>query len=44
MGNTVIWKPSPYAVLSNYLLYTVLEEAGLPPGVINFIPGDAETD
>lgn len=43
MGNTVIWKPSPSAVLSNYLLYTVLEEAGLPPGVINFIPGDAET-
>ncbi|CAL9731424.1 magnesium-activated aldehyde dehydrogenase, cytosolic [Monosporozyma unispora] len=42
MGNTVIWKPSPSAVLSNYLLYTVLEEAGLPPGVINFIPGDAE--
>lgn len=42
MGNTVIWKPSPSAVLSNYLLYTVLEEAGLPAGVINFIPGDAE--
>lgn len=40
MGNTVVWKPSQYAALSNYLLYTVLEEAGLPPGVINFIPGD----
>lgn len=42
MGNTVIWKPSQYAALSNYLLYTVLEEAGLPAGVINFIPGDPE--
>ncbi|CCF60104.1 hypothetical protein KAFR_0J00360 [Kazachstania africana CBS 2517] len=42
MGNTVVWKPSKYATLSNYLLYTVLEEAGLPPGVINFVPGDPE--
>lgn len=40
MGNTVVWKPSQYATLSNYLLYTVLEEAGLPKGVINFLPGD----
>ncbi|KAK9317825.1 Aldehyde/histidinol dehydrogenase [Lipomyces starkeyi] len=43
MGNTVLWKPSPYAVLSNYLLYNIFVEAGLPDGVINFIPGDAET-
>ncbi|SCU86954.1 LAMI_0D04192g1_1 [Lachancea mirantina] len=41
MGNTVVWKPSQAACLSNYLLLTVLEEAGLPAGVINFIPGDA---
>ncbi|KAI3404125.1 PUT2 [Candida oxycetoniae] len=40
MGNTVVWKPSATAALSNYLLLTVLEEAGLPAGVINFIPGD----
>ncbi|EDO18880.1 hypothetical protein Kpol_1023p49 [Vanderwaltozyma polyspora DSM 70294] len=40
MGNTVIWKPSQSATLSNYLLLTVLEEAGLPDGVLNFIPGD----
>lgn len=40
MGNAVVWKPSQTAALSNYLLLTVLEEAGLPKGVINFIPGD----
>lgn len=40
MGNTVVWKPSASAVLSNYLLLTILEEAGLPAGVVNFIPGD----
>ena len=38
MGNTVVWKPAGTAVLSNYLLYQVLLEAGLPPGVINFVP------
>src|SRR4051812_11831985 len=41
MGNTVIWKPSHAAMLSSYYTYKVLEEAGLPPGVINFVPGDA---
>lgn len=41
MGNTVVWKPSQTAALSNYLLLTVLEEAGLPNGVVNFVPGDA---
>lgn len=40
MGNTVLWKPSNMALLSNYLLLNILEEAGLPQGVINFIPGD----
>ena len=39
MGNTVVWKPSDTAVLSNYFLLTVLEEAGLPAGVVNFVPG-----
>lgn len=41
MGNAVVWKPSDTAVLSNYLLLTILEEAGLPAGVVNFVPGDA---
>ncbi|PVV02625.1 hypothetical protein BB560_002919 [Smittium megazygosporum] len=40
MGNTVVWKPSDSAVLSNYIMYKVLEEAGLPAGVIQFIPGN----
>lgn len=38
MGNTVIWKPASTAVLSNYLFYQILTEAGLPGGVINFVP------
>ncbi len=41
MGNTVVWKPAGTAALSNYLVYRLFEEAGLPPGVINFVPGDA---
>jgi len=40
MGNTVIWKPASSAMVSAYYLMTLLEEAGLPPGVINFVPGD----
>lgn len=40
MGNVVLWKPSDTAVLSNYLVFKVLEEAGIPPGVINFVPSD----
>jgi 1-pyrroline-5-carboxylate dehydrogenase len=40
MGNTVVWKPSPTQQLSASLLMAVLEEAGLPPGVINMLPGD----
>ncbi len=40
MGNTVIWKPGATAMLSSWYLMLLLEEAGLPPGVINFIPGD----
>ena len=38
MGNVVLWKPSPSAVLSNYFVYKVFEEAGLPKGVIQFLP------
>ncbi|KAH6892183.1 Aldehyde/histidinol dehydrogenase, partial [Thelonectria olida] len=38
LGNVVLWKPSPMAVLSNYLLYQVMEEAGMPEGVIQFLP------
>src|SRR6476646_1159740 len=40
MGNTVIWKPAASAMLSGYYTLKVLEAAGLPPGVINFVPGD----
>jgi 1-pyrroline-5-carboxylate dehydrogenase len=39
MGNTVIWKPSRPAVYSAYFLARMFEEAGFPPGVINFVPG-----
>ncbi|KAF8469037.1 delta-1-pyrroline-5-carboxylate dehydrogenase [Kalaharituber pfeilii] len=42
LGNVVLWKPSPSAVYSNYLLHKIFLEAGLPPSVIQFIPGDAE--
>jgi 1-pyrroline-5-carboxylate dehydrogenase len=41
MGNVSLWKPSRTAVFSNYFIMKVLEEAGLPPGVINFVPGDS---
>ena len=41
MGNTVIWKPASSAMLSAHYIIKLLEEAGLPPGVINFVPGDA---
>lgn len=40
MGNTVVWKPSATAALSNHILMEILVEAGLPKGVINFVPGD----
>ena len=39
MGNTVVWKPASSAVLPAYFIMKILEEAGLPPGVINMIPG-----
>src|ERR1041384_3402537 len=40
MGNTVIWKPASSAMLSAYYIFRLLERAGLPPGVINFVAGD----
>src|SRR6185295_16608919 len=39
MGNTVVWKPAHTAITSNYTILETLEEAGLPPGVINMISG-----
>lgn len=40
MGNVAIWKPSTTAIHSNYLLMKVFHEAGLPDGIVNFIPGE----
>ncbi|MBK6346035.1 MAG: L-glutamate gamma-semialdehyde dehydrogenase [Bacteroidales bacterium] len=39
MGNTVLWKPATTSILSNYVLMDIYKEAGLPDGVVNFIPG-----
>jgi 1-pyrroline-5-carboxylate dehydrogenase len=41
MGNTVVWKPASSAILSAHYIMRILEAAGLPPGVVNFVPGDA---
>jgi 1-pyrroline-5-carboxylate dehydrogenase len=38
MGNVVLWKPSHSSILSSYLVFKILREAGLPAGVINFVP------
>jgi len=43
MGNAVIWKPASSTVFSNYHIMKLFEAAGLPPGVINFVPGNAST-
>ena len=43
LGNVAIWKPAATASLSNWLVYKMFLEAGLPPGVINFVPGPAST-
>jgi 1-pyrroline-5-carboxylate dehydrogenase len=40
MGNTVVWKPASSAMFSAYYLMKLFEAAGMPPGVINFVPGD----
>jgi 1-pyrroline-5-carboxylate dehydrogenase len=41
MGNAVVWKPARSAMLSAYYIMRLLEAAGMPPGVINFITGDS---
>lgn len=38
MGNTCLWKPATTSVLSNYVTYQIFREAGLPAGVISFLP------
>ena len=43
MGNTVVWKPATSSIYSAYYIYRLLEEAGLPPGVINMVPGRGAT-
>jgi len=40
MGNTVVWKPASSAMFSAHYLMKLFEAAGVPPGVINFVPGD----
>jgi len=40
MGNTVVWKPSPTQQFAAHLTMELLIEAGMPPGVINMLPGD----
>lgn len=37
----VLWKPSETAMLSNYTVFKLLQEAGFPPGVINFVPAES---
>jgi len=39
MGNTVLWKPAESQMLAAHYIQGVFEEAGVPPGVINFLPG-----
>jgi 1-pyrroline-5-carboxylate dehydrogenase len=39
MGNTVVWKPASAAIPSGWYIMKLLEAAGMPPGVINFVPG-----
>lgn len=40
MGCAVLWKPSDTAVLSNWRIFKVMQEAGVPDGVVNFVPAD----
>jgi 1-pyrroline-5-carboxylate dehydrogenase len=39
MGNTTVWKPATTSLFSNYYLMKIFQEAGLPDGVVNFVPG-----
>lgn len=40
-GNVVVWKPASATAYTSYIIYQLLKEAGLPDGIINFVPGDA---
>lgn len=40
MGNSVLWKPSDTAMLSNWIIFKIMREAGVPAGVVNFVPAD----
>jgi 1-pyrroline-5-carboxylate dehydrogenase len=40
LGNVAIWKPAASSMFSSYYIMRLLEEAGLPPGVVNLLPGD----
>ncbi|XP_030371040.1 delta-1-pyrroline-5-carboxylate dehydrogenase, mitochondrial [Scaptodrosophila lebanonensis] len=40
MGNAVLWKPSDTALLSNWRIFNIMREAGVPDGVVNFVPAD----
>jgi len=40
LGNVAVWKPSISAVYSNWVIMKVLRDAGIPAGVVNFVPGD----
>ena len=42
VGNVVIWKPSPGAIYSSWLFNQIMIEAGIPAGVLQFLPGDAD--
>ncbi|MFM7298319.1 MAG: aldehyde dehydrogenase family protein, partial [Planctomycetota bacterium] len=43
LGNTVVWKPASTSILSNWWMMKLYEASGLPPGVINFVPGQGAT-
>jgi len=43
MGNVMVWKPATTSILSNYILMKIFKEAGLPDGVLNFVPGKGST-
>ncbi|XP_018335640.1 delta-1-pyrroline-5-carboxylate dehydrogenase, mitochondrial [Agrilus planipennis] len=43
IGNAMLWKPSDTAILSNYTIFKICREAGVPPGVVNFLPADGPT-
>ena len=43
MGNVTVWKPATTSIYSNYFLMKIFKEAGVPDGVINFLPGKGST-